>query len=99
MKIEVIYPNIKMYCVCYHDCDRSQKHGCSCKNLDLFCCISKLSFKSDVRVQTNFSEKQTNNYKNIDPNILIELLGKFFSGWYNGEQSIAEAEAIVGELG
>ena len=58
------------------------------------CCF----FKSDVGVQTNFSDKQTNNYKDIDPNTLIELFRKYFSGWYNGEQSIAEAEAILGEI-
>ena len=42
-----------------------QHHCCSCNNLN-----------SDVGVQTNFSEKQTNNYKNIDPNILIALFRK-----------------------
>ena len=77
-----------MYCVYYHDCNVMKKH----------CCMSKLSLKSDVGVQTNFSDKQTNNYKDIDPNILIELFGKYYSGCYNDEQSIAEAEAILGEL-
>ena len=88
-----------MYCVqkriYYHDCNVMKKHCCSC---DLVCCMSKLSLKSDVGVQTNFSDKQTNIYKNIDPNILIELFGKYYSGCYNGEQSIVEAEAILGEL-
>ena len=94
----------------YHDCDRSyidniylndlrsQIHCCSCNNLDLVCCISKLSLKWDVGVQKDFSEKETNFYKNIDPNNLMELFGKKYSGCYNGQQSIAEAEAIVGEL-
>ena len=65
-----------------------KKHFCSCN----------LPPKSDVGVQTNFSVKQTTNYKNIDPVILIELFRKYYSGWYNGDQSIAEAEAILGEL-
>ena len=94
----------------YHDCDRSyidsncQRHCCSCNNLDLVYCISKLSLKSDVGVQTDFSDKQvsygkqTNDYKNVDPIILIELFGKCYSDCFNGEQSIAEAEAILGEL-
>ena len=82
----------------------SQTHCCSCNNHDHVCCISKLSLKSDVGIQTDFSDKQvssrkqTTNYKNIDPNILIELFGKYYSGWYNGDQSIAEAAAILGEL-
>ena len=81
------------------------KHCCSCNNLDLVCCKSKLSLKSDVGVQTDFSEKQissrkqTNNYENIDPIILINLFGKNYSGCYNGDQSIAKTEAILGELG
>ena len=57
------------------------------------------SLKSDVGVQTDFSDKQTNKYKNIDPNILIELFGKYYSGCYNGDQSIADAEAILEKLG
>ena len=58
------------------------------------CC----SLKSDVGVQTAFSDKQANNYKNIHPINLIELFGKYFSGCYNGDQSIAEAKAILGEV-
>ena len=83
----------------YYRVNVMKKHCCSCSNHDLVCCISKLSPKSDVGVQTVFSDKQvssrkqTNNCKNIDPNILIELLGKYYSGCYNGDQSIAEAEA------
>ena len=75
-----------MYCFQYHNCNIVKKHCCSC------------SFKSDVGVQTDFSDKQTTNYKDINPNILIELFRKYYSGWYNGEQSIAEAAAILGEL-
>ena len=110
IKIEIIYPNNKLNCfknrIYYHDCDsnylnhlRSQKHCCSCNNLNLVFCKSKLSLKWDVGVQADFSDKQTNNYKNIDPNTLLELLRKNYSGWCNDEQSIAEAEAILGELG
>ena len=58
------------------------------------CC----SLKSDVGVQTDFSDKQSNNYKDIDPIILLDLFGKYYSGCYNGNQSIAEAEAILGEI-
>ena len=103
-----------MYCFknrnYYHDCDRSfldsnylnhlrsQKHCCSCNNLDLVCCISKLSLKSDVCVQTDFSDKQTNNHENIDPDLLIDLFTKSYSGWYNVKQSLAEAKAILGKL-
>ena len=76
---------------------RSRKHSCSCNNLDLAYCISKLSLKSDVGVQTDFSDKQTNHYKNIDQNISKEFFRKHYSGWYNGEQSIAGAEVILGE--
>ena len=61
----------------YHDCDRSyidssylnhlrsQKRFCSCNNLDHVYCISKFSLESDVGVQTDFSEKQTNKYKKL----------------------------------
>ena len=63
-----------------------KKHCCSC------------SLKSDIGVQTDSSDKQTNNYKDIDPLILMELFRKYYSGCYNGDQSIAEAEAILGEL-
>ena len=53
-----------------------KKHCCSCNNRDLLGCIEKLSIKSDVVIQANFSveqvrsrkqTKQTDNYKNIDP--------------------------------
>ena len=83
-----------MYCVHYRNCNVMKKHCCSCNNHDIVCC----SLKSDVGVQTDISDKQTNIHKNIDPNILIELSGKYYSGWYNGDQSIAEAKAILGEL-
>ena len=75
------------------------KHCCRCNNHDYVCCASRLSFKSDVGVRADFSHKQTNNYKNIDPIILIEIFAKDYSGCYNGDQSLAEAEAILGELG
>ena len=87
----------------YHD-NVMKKHCCGCKNLELVFYINRLPSKSDVGVQTDFSEKQTNsrkqtkNYKNIDPNILIELFGKYYSGCCNSDQSIAEAEAILGKL-
>ena len=67
-----------MYCIHHHDCKVMNKQYCSC--------TSKLSLKSDVGVQTNFSDKQINNYKVIDPNILIDHFKKNYSGWCNGEQ-------------
>ena len=109
MIIEIIYPIVKnvllqnrIYC---HDCNRShidnimKKHCCSCNNLDLVCCISNLSLKSDVGVQTDFSDKPTNVYENIDPNTLIDYFGNYYCGCYNVDQSIAEAEDLLGELG
>ena len=75
-----------MYCDYHHDCNVMKKHCCRC------------SLKLDVGIQTDFPDKQTNNYKDIDPNILIDLFRKYYSDWYNGRQSIAEAEAILGEL-
>ena len=33
-----------------------------------------------------FKTKETNNYKNIDPYILLELFGKGYSGCHNGAQ-------------
>ena len=44
----------------YHDCKSSciynvmKTHCCSCNNHDFICCISKLSLRSDVCVQTDF---------------------------------------------
>ena len=55
-------------------------HYHDCNVMKKHCC--SCSLKSDVGVQTN-------NYKNIDPNILIDLFRKYYSGWCNGEQSIA----------
>ena len=43
----------------YHD-NVMKKHCCSCNNPELVFCISKLPLKSDVGVETDFSEKQTN---------------------------------------
>ena len=63
-----------MYCVYYHNCNVVQKHYCSCINHDHVCCISRLSLKSDVGVQTIFSEKQTINFKGIDPNIIVVVI-------------------------
>ena len=73
-------------------------------NHDLACCISKLSIKSDVVLQTDFSDKrdratkQRNHYNNIDPNFLIEYFRKNYCGCCNDNESIVEAKAILGEL-
>ena len=88
-----------MYYVHYQKCNDMKKHYCICNNRDLVCCMSKLSLKSDVGVQTNFSDKKPNNHKNIDRPILTDLFIKNYSGCYNSDQPIAEAEAILGELG
>ena len=88
-----------MYSVYYHDCNVMKKHCCSCNNHDLVCFMSNLSLKSDVDVQTTFPEKQTPNFEEIDPNISIELFRNYYSGCYNGAQSIAEVEAILVEQG
>ena len=92
-----------------------KKRGCSCniattqdklcsKDHDLSCCLSKLSLKSDLDKQTDFSDKQyssrkqnhstkqTNKYKNLDSNLAIEHLRKNYSICFNGEQSVAEAK-------
>ena len=78
----------KRCCSCNIDITRNKL--CS-NNCVLAGCISKLSLKSDVNTQTDFSDKQdgsrkrdhttkqTNNYKNIDPNFCDNLrqnLGK-----------------------
>ena len=36
---------------------KMKKHCCSCNDYDLVCCISMLSLKSDVGLQTDFSKK------------------------------------------
>ena len=96
-----------MYCVknriyC-HDCNRSyidsnysnhlrssghianvmKKHCCSC--------VSKISLKSDVGIQTDFSEKQ-------DYDILIEKIKSFWNKAFKTENDFDEIEMILDEF-
>ena len=75
-----------------------KKRCYTCNNHDLTCCMSKLSLKSNGDTQIDFSNKQSNKYKNIDPDILLESYRKHYSGCYNDEESIVEARAILTEL-
>ena len=79
--------------------DNVMKKRCySSKNHDLTCCMNKLSLKSKDNTQIDFSNKQSNKYKNIDPDILLEIYRKRYSGCHNDEESIVEAIAILSEL-
>ena len=60
-------------------------------NCDLTCCMNKLSLKSN-------DNNQSNKHKNIDPDILLEIYRKHYSGCYNDKESIVEAKAIISEL-
>ena len=96
----------RIYC---HDCNRSyldsnhsnhlrsqghidnvmKKHCCRC--------ISKLSLKSDVGIQTDSSEK-VDSMVDVDPNILVE---KFISLWekpFKTENDFDEVEMILDEF-
>ena len=81
-----------------------KKRCYSCNNHNLTCCMSKLSPKSNGDTQVDFSNKQdstrkqSNQYKNIDPDILLEIYRKNYSGCYNDKESIVEARAILSEL-
>ena len=75
-----------------------KKRCYSSNNRDLTCCMSKLSLKSNDNTQIDFSNKQSNKYKNIDPDILLEIYRKHYSGCYKDKESIAEAIAILSEL-
>ena len=81
-----------------------KKRCFSCNNHDLTCCMSKLSPKSNDNTQVDFSNKQystrkqSNKYENIDPDILLEIYRKNYSGCYNDKESTVEARAISSEL-
>ena len=79
--------------------DNVMKKGCySFNNHDLTCCMNRLSLKSNDNTQIDFSNKQSNKYKNIDPDILLEIYRKHYSGCHNDKESIVEAIAILSEL-
>ena len=96
----------RIYC---HDCNRSyidsnysnqlrsqghidnvmKKHCCSC--------VSKLSLKSDVGIQTDFSEK-LDTVIGVDPDILIEKFKSFWSKPFKTENDFDEVEMILDEF-
>ena len=102
-----------MYCVknriyC-HDCNRScidsnysnhlrsqghidnvmKKHCCSC--------VSKISLKSDVGIQTDFSEK-LDSVTDVNPNILVEKFKTFWDKPFKTENDFDEVETILDEF-
>ena len=102
-----------MYCVknriyC-HDCNRSsidsnysnhlrsqghidnvmKKHCCSC--------VNKNSLKSDVGIQTDFSEK-LDTVIGVDPDILIEKFKSFWDKPFKTENDFDEVEMILDEF-
>ena len=96
-----------MYCVkngiyCY-DCNRSYKDSKYSNNLrsqrhidnvmkkDCCSCLSKIFLKSDVGVQTDFSEKQ-------DYDILIENFKSFWNRRIKTENDFDEIEMILDEF-
>ena len=85
--------------------DNVNKKRCySCNNHNPTCCMSKLSLKSndntpvDFSNKQDFTRKQSNKYENIDPDILLEIYRKKYSGCYNDKGSTIEARAILSEL-
>ena len=60
-----------------------KKHFCSC--------VSKISLKSDVGIQTDFSEKQ-------DYDILIEKFKSFWNKPFKTENDFDEIEMILDEF-
>ena len=71
--------NIVMKKRCFSSNIAISRNKLCCNNDDLACCISKLSLKSDVNIQTDISDKQDSSSETItisvigtDPNILGE---------------------------
>ena len=83
--------------------DNLMKKRC-CNNYDITQHVSKLSLKPNDNSQIDFSNKQdsarkqSNKYNNIDPDILLEIYRKNYSGCYKDKESIVEAKAILSEL-
>ena len=67
----------------------SKKHCCSC--------ISRLSLKSDVGIQTDFSEK-LDGIIDVDPNILVEKLKNFWGKPFKTENDFDEVEMTLDEF-
>ena len=96
----------RIYC---HDCNRSyidsnysnhlrsqghidnvmKKHCCSC--------VSKLSLKSDVGIQTDFSEK-LDTVIDADPNMLVEKYKNICDKTFKTENDFDEVEMILDEF-
>ena len=97
----------KRCCSCNVDTTRNEL---CCNKCDLAGCISKLSLKSDVTTQTDFSDKQdgsrkrdhttkqTNNYKNIDPNLLCNKLRQNLGKLDRSESDNIMVKMIIDEL-
>ena len=91
----------KRCCSC--DSTITQYKSC-CNNHDITQLVSKLSLKSNDNTQIDFSNKQdntrkqSNKYNNIDPDILLEIYRKKYSGCNKDKESIVEARAILSEL-
>ena len=98
--------NSRSYC---HDCNRSyidrnysnllrsqghidnlmRKHCCSC--------VSNFSLKSDVGIQTDFSEK-LDSIIDVNPNILVEKFKSFRDKPFKPENDFHEFEMILDEF-
>ena len=85
--------------------DNVMKKRCySCNNHDLTCCTISLSLKLCDNTQIDFSNKQDRirkqsiKYKDIDPDILLDVYRMHYSGCYNDTESIVEAKAFLSEL-
>ena len=102
-----------MYCVknriyC-HDCNRShidsnysnhlrsQGHIDNFMNKHCCSCVSKLSLKSDVGIQTDFSEK-LDTVIDADPNMLVEKYKNICDKSFKTENDFDEVEMILDEF-
>ena len=102
-----------MYCVknriyC-HDCNssyidgnysnhlRSQGHIDNVMKKHCCGCVGKLSLKSDVGIQTDFSEK-LDSIIDVDPNILVEKFKSFRDEPLKPENDFDEVEMILDDI-
>ena len=87
----------KQYCSCINDISR-------CDNHDLTYSMLKVSLESIDSIKTDFSNKldrirkQSNKFNNIDPDILLDIYRKHYSGCYNDKESNVEGKALLSEL-
>ena len=61
------------------------------------CSLSKISLKSDVGIQTDFSGK-LDTVIGVDPNILVEKFKSFCDKTFKTENDFEEVEMILGEF-